>query len=59
MECECGRGTPVVRGGGAELRDGDDSREAQQEDQRAHPTTVAEPRKTVLKERGPWLAILP
>lgn len=52
-------GTPVVRGGGAELRDGDDSMEAQQEDQRAHPTTVSEPRKTVLKERGPWLAILP
>ena len=47
--------TPVVRGGGAELRDGDESREAQQED----PTTVAEPRKTVLKERGPWLAVLP
>ena len=59
MECECGMGTPVVRGGGAELRDGDDSMEAQQEDQRAHPTTVSEPRKTVLKERGPWLAILP
>lgn len=52
-------GDAIVRGGGAELRDGDDSRKAQQEDQRAHPTTVAELRKTVLKERGPWLAILP